>query len=129
MLEHYLIPLAPYALLASGCFACLSIFVSLKKEIRSLRVRLNHLTEETPPEELKLKLNELTDRLRVAEESTPTPGAFMLPRASLNVSKRRQAIRMSRRGDAVESIAASLNLPRREVELLLKVHALSAKEA
>jgi hypothetical protein len=31
---------------------------------------------------------------------------------------------MSRRGERVENIAASLSLPRREVELLLKIHGL-----
>jgi len=31
---------------------------------------------------------------------------------------------MSRRGERAENIAASLSLPRREVELLLKIHGL-----
>jgi hypothetical protein len=49
----------------------------------------------------------------------PPPG---LPRAGLNLSKRSQALRMHRRGEGAEQIAAALELPRQEVELLLKVH-------
>ena len=44
------------------------------------------------------------------------------PRSGLNLNKRSQVIRMSRRGEQAEKIAASLNLPQREVELLLKVY-------
>ncbi len=46
------------------------------------------------------------------------------PKASLNLNKRTQVLRMSRRGERTENIAASLSLPRREVELLLKIHGL-----
>jgi hypothetical protein len=41
--------------------------------------------------------------------------------APMNVGKRTQALRMSRRGQAPERIAAALGITRREVELLLKV--------
>ncbi len=45
-----------------------------------------------------------------------------VPRAGFNLSKRSQALRMHRRGEAPAQIAAVLELPRQEVELLLKVH-------
>ena len=41
---------------------------------------------------------------------------------SVNVSKRSLALRMHRRGETPEQIAATLSIPRNEVELLLKVH-------
>jgi type II secretory pathway component PulM len=41
---------------------------------------------------------------------------------ALNLSKRAQALRMHRRGDASEQIAATLGVPLQEIELLLKVH-------
>jgi hypothetical protein len=47
----------------------------------------------------------------------PTP-----PKSGFNLSKRSQALRMHRRGDPPEQIAAALDIPRQQVELLLKVH-------
>jgi hypothetical protein len=43
-------------------------------------------------------------------------------RAGLNLSKRSQALRLHRRGEAPDEIAVQLELPVQEVELLLKVH-------
>jgi len=43
----------------------------------------------------------------------------------VNLNKRNQVIRMSRRGQPAANIAASLSMSRKEVELLLKIHALS----
>ncbi len=40
----------------------------------------------------------------------------------LNLSKRSQALRMHRRGDPPEQIAATLAVSRQEVDLLLKIH-------
>jgi hypothetical protein len=45
-----------------------------------------------------------------------------LPKPGLNLNKRSHALRMHRRGEAAEQIAAALELPRQEVDLLLKVH-------
>ena len=54
------------------------------------------------------------DHSKMAGPSFPRPG--------LNVSKRSQALRMHRRGDPPELVAATLGIPLQEVELLLKVH-------
>jgi hypothetical protein len=48
-----------------------------------------------------------------------TPG---MPKPGLNLSKRSHALRMHRRGEDAGQIAAALELPRQEVDLLLKVH-------
>jgi hypothetical protein len=44
------------------------------------------------------------------------------PRSGLNMGKRTQALRMHRMGEASTRIAAALEVPVQEVELLLKVH-------
>ena len=49
----------------------------------------------------------------------PLPG---LPKPGLNLNKRSHALRMHRRGEGAEKIATALELPRQEVDLLLKVH-------
>ena len=66
----------------------------------------------------------LTAQVRELERQpavTLTPG---LPKPGMNVVKRSQALRMHRRGDRPEQIAAALDLPRQEVDLLLKVHSI-----
>ena len=64
---------------------------------------------------LAAQLHDLQNHPPVA----PPPG---LPKPGLNLSKRSHALRMHRRGEGVEQIASALELPRQEVDLLLKVH-------
>jgi len=45
-----------------------------------------------------------------------------MPRAGLNLVKRSQVLRMHRSGDAPDRIAAALEVPLQEVNLLIKVH-------
>jgi hypothetical protein len=49
-----------------------------------------------------------------------------LPRPGLNLSTRSQALRMHRRGNPPERIAAALQVPLQEVDLLLKVQRIIA---
>jgi hypothetical protein len=126
MLERYFIPLAPCALLAAGCIFGLFFLLSFEKEVHRLKSRLARRAagDNTSTRELKIQLQQLNERLRDAEERAGIPLAPPSPKASLNLNKRTQVLRMSRRGERVENIAASLSLPRREVELLLKIHGL-----
>jgi hypothetical protein len=126
MLERYFIPLAPYALLAVGCVFGLFFLLSFEKEMRGLKARLagRQAGESASAHDLKIQLHQLNERLRDAEERAGVPIAPPMPKASLNLNKRTQVLRMSRRGERPENIAASLSLPRREVELLLKIHGL-----
>jgi hypothetical protein len=66
-------------------------------------------------EALAAQLHDLQKHPLVA----PLPG---MPKPGLNLNKRSQALRMHRRGEGAEQIAAALELPRQEVDLLLKVH-------
>jgi hypothetical protein len=52
---------------------------------------------------------------------TLTPG---MPKPGMNVVKRTQALRLHRRGEQPAEIASALDLPRQEVDLLLKVHSI-----
>lgn len=126
MLERYLIPLAPYLLLALAATAGLLLFASLEREIRRLksRVRRQPQAELVSQEEFQIRLERLDERLQEAEERNRFPAPALITQ-SLNLNKRTQALRMSRRGAPASKIAAALNLPRSEVELLLKIHALT----
>ena len=52
----------------------------------------------------------------------------MQPVAGLNMTKRSQALRMHRKGDAADRIAAILDIPLQEVDLLLKVNRIIVKK-
>ncbi len=125
MLERYFIPLAPYALTAVSCVFGLFLLVSFEKEIQKLKSRFAKRQDgDTSTRELKREMEQLNYRLRDAEERAGIMAAPPSPKANLNLNKRTQVLRMSRRGERAENIAASLSLPRREVELLLKIHGL-----
>jgi hypothetical protein len=128
---RYLIPLAPYALLALVTMVSLALYLSFDRDIRRLKKCLpGPASGGLSPQELRLRLDELGKRLQEAEErsSAGAPsGAHIQP--SLNLNKRNQVIRMSRRGQPAAHIAASLSLPRKEVELLLKIHNLASQDA
>jgi hypothetical protein len=131
MLERYLIPLAPYALLAMACCVSLFLFVSLHKEIWRLKVRLarREKTDHASVQNIQVKVTDFDARLHDVEENTgiAVPATFV--KSSLNLNKRTQVVRMSRRGETAASIASSLSIPRKEVDLLLKVYRLMLKSS
>jgi DNA-binding NarL/FixJ family response regulator len=124
MLGRYLIPLAPFLLIAIHGVISLFFFLSLDHEMRLLRrtSKHRHAAQETSTAELKKQLAELATRVLDAEQRAGVLVPPAPPRSGLNLNKRTQVIRMSRRGERSETIAASLNLSQREVELLLKIH-------
>jgi hypothetical protein len=131
MLEHYLIPLAPLVFTALTLIACLMLFTSLEKEIRTLKsggVRRQAMDLDFT-KEFKLKLDQLSARVRDAEDRAGIVSSPVFLKPSLNLNRRTQVIRMSRRGEPSASIAAALSIPRKEVELLLKVYGLTLNDS
>jgi hypothetical protein len=122
MLERSLILAGSYAFQAAGAIVLLLVFLALKRELHELRSRVTRL-------DFTLRLDAMNTRLQEAEERVNTAGSPVPARRSVNLSKRSQVIRLSRRGEPIETIAATLGLPRREVELLLKVHQVSTAMA
>ncbi len=124
MLGRYLIPLAPFLLIAINSVLCLFFFLCLEHEMRIMKLRWKRrqMAQESATVDLKAQVAELNARVLDTEERTGVLVAPIPPRSGLNLNKRSQVIRMSRRGEQAEKIAASLNLPQREVELLLKVY-------
>lgn len=72
--------------------------------------------------DLRVAVDGLAARLQDIELQPSAAATPAIPRAGLNLSKRSQVLRMHRKGDAAERIAAALEVPRQEVELLIKVH-------
>ena len=66
------------------------------------------------------RLSEEVRELRQQNTSVALESVALKP--GLNLSKRSQALRMHRRGEPAEQIAATLAVSRQEVDLLLKIH-------
>lgn len=73
------------------------------------------------------RLLSIETRIRSSEERAAVPVPPSPPRSGLNWNKRAQVIRLSRQGEKPAGIAAALQLPRAEVELLLKVEKMAAE--
>jgi DNA-binding NarL/FixJ family response regulator len=71
---------------------------------------------------LREQLNGLATQLQEARREAASSSSCSVPRSGLNLTKRSQALRMQRRGDATAEIASTLGVPLQEVDLLLKVH-------
>jgi hypothetical protein len=78
--------------------------------------------EHSEVESVRTSVEALAAQLHDLRSHPPAAVAPGLPRPGLNLNKRSQALRMHRRGETADQIAAALELPRQEVELLVKVH-------
>ena len=103
----------PYLLIAAGLLSTLALFMTLKREIRMQAHRY------------KTRIEQMMVRLEEAELA-PQPVPFLAAplRAGLNLNSRVHAMRMLRRGEDMSHIAAALGVPRKEVELLIRVQAM-----
>jgi hypothetical protein len=117
----------PFAVLCGLVLASVAVsFVALLKAAglareAALRTGDGQAADSEAIESLRREWKSLSAQLveirQQAAAVVPAP-----PRPGLNLSKRSQALRMHRRGDAPGEIASSLGIPLQEVDLLLKVH-------
>jgi len=115
-----------YTLLALGLGASLYLFFTLSIEIQAGRKKRSAL--EAAVQALKVEVEDLAARLDESEERAAVPASSGAPHA-LNLSVRSRALRMARRGDNNQQIAAALGVPEKEVELLLKVQRMMREAA
>jgi len=89
--------------------------------VRELKQRAGQREQDNT--ELGGRLESLGARVQELERA-PAPAAVApaAPRAGMNLNKRSQVLRLHRQGERPEQIAATLEVPRQEVELLIKVH-------
>jgi hypothetical protein len=115
-------PIAQYALVGLGLVGCLYLWISAKMEMNSVRraVTNSRQTVDAGLQNLFASLEEVKASAatpKAEPEPLPTPAGLL----SLNLTKRAQALRMYRRGETPSSIAAALQTPSNEIELLLKL--------
>jgi hypothetical protein len=122
-LDWLLNPATFYSVALVSLLTSVCMFISIKIEIARLR-SLAEVKEavrsgdDTVIRRLKAEIEELRESINRLEESA----------AETKLSKRAQALRMHRRGEAVTSIAAALETPSNEVALMLKVHELTSQD-
>jgi hypothetical protein len=111
------------------CATAVSVFVAFRThrllaEVDTRATLAKAHTEEQASDlsPLRETLDSLALQVRDLQSHPHAAAPVGAPKSGFNLSKRSQALRMHRRGEAPEQIAASLDLPRQEVELLLKVH-------
>ncbi|HUP04076.1 MAG TPA: hypothetical protein VMU19_08805 [Bryobacteraceae bacterium] len=111
-------PITQYGFMALALAACLALFLSMKKEIAmaSSGSRDSAATVAALAAEVASIRQEMT---------TVEPRSYAGQK--LNLTRRAQALRMERRGEAPATIAATLRVPRNEVDLLLKIQKLSER--
>jgi len=116
-------PLVAYAAAALSLLAILSFSLTFKREVSLVRRNVESSRQEAASqlEEMQACISKLQEKVT---EIGDRPAEDI---ASLNTSRRVQALRMHRRGESVETIAAALKNPRNEIELLVKVLAMAER--
>jgi hypothetical protein len=127
MLVQTLFQSIPYAIMAGAVLLTFILHFALQRKFRQTLAPILPALQgaQTEIAALQQNLDEITARMQDAEERAGVLVPPSAPKSGLNLSRRTQVIRMARRGDRPDNIAASLSVPRREVELLLKVHRLA----
>jgi hypothetical protein len=68
------------------------------------------------------RFNAMAQELQTVKSEAPPEILPGMPKPGMNLSRRSLALRLHRKGSSPEHIAASIDVPRQEVELLIKVH-------
>ena len=113
-------PALTYAVIAVGMILCVVLFVSLKRDLLSSEARARKKVSALESE-WTAKMELLDERWKELSQISGLLVAPAAPRSGLNLNKRSQALRLSRRGETPREIATALSIPQNEVELLVKV--------
>lgn len=118
-------PFELFAVLAlTGTCLLYAFFLHMK-----MRAMVRRTRDEREHFERRLaEMLEAAGRLRTEREEPARPSPAPNAGQPLNLNKRGQVLRMRRRGENPETIAAALSIPRNEVDLLLKVHQMSLEQ-
>jgi hypothetical protein len=118
-----IIPIVICLLLVAALAASLWTLLSSKREITMQEKRFRKALAA-----VQTNLRESEAALREEIHQAGASAAVPAPQSGMNLQKRNYALRLIRRGAPDEHISAVLHLPRREVDLLRKVHELRTKD-
>lgn len=130
-MDFILDPLTLLSALAGSLVLFLVLFLSAQRA--RLAERRRHEAERQEMSESIKSLRGSLDHLRISLEdergpANASPCFSVISGLSMNLNKRSEALRLRRRGQSPEHIAAALQLPRGEVDLLFKVQTVLAAE-
>ena len=132
-LLFYWIPLGVGAIALALGALCVVQFFSFKKRLREALLLMRDIEPlEATVAQLESEMHELRERLgerEVREAERPMASGWGQEIAGVNLNRRGQILRLRRRGRTVEEIATTLQMPRGEVELMVKVHEMSQRAA
>jgi hypothetical protein len=122
--------LAVLTLCALTLAAALWLFVTLKRELwdREQKAAERETAAAATVSAMHAEIDGLRKAFADLEDRT---GMLTTPppiRSGLNMGRRTQAVRMLRRGDTVEQVAASMGLPLNDARLLATVERLRASD-
>ena len=121
-------PMLPFALLCGLVLAAVAVSffavfrANTLSRVAGERDGTAHSTLEAEVQSMRQTIEGLTAQVQDAQQQPRLMAAPAMPKPGLNLSKRSQALRMHRRGDLPDQIAAALDIPLQEVDLLMKVH-------
>jgi type II secretory pathway component PulM len=129
-MHNSILDIAPYAVSLLGAGIVLFLIIEMKRTLQEFQTKWNKRQQTVQSELGRLRgvIQQLETRLGDAEKLSASQAGADPKVTSINLNRRAQAIRLYRRGESPEKVAASMNLPRREAELLFKVHRILASE-
>jgi hypothetical protein len=121
------------ALLPTGLSAAVALSAI---SVSLLALRCARVSAASADERARVRLEELQATVATLQKAVDTQSARLselqqesqiaalpaAPRSGLNLCKRSQVLRLHRKGDPLDRIAAALDIPLQEVDLLIKVH-------
>jgi DNA-binding NarL/FixJ family response regulator len=110
----------------SAVVLCVFVSISFKRDIRRIHqsYQVNRNATEVQLRALAGRLESLDQTVKELEKKTAAIPQLSPPKPGMTESRRVQVLRMYKRGERTEQIAAALGLPLNEVDLLVKVHQL-----
>lgn len=105
---------------AGGFVVGIFILFSDRKSGRALEAKMR--AAEQTVAALEVELKQCTAAVAALQEEVEVRAAETAPVERVNMNTRGRVLWLHRSGQSVQAIASCLNLPLREVELLIKVH-------
>lgn len=120
------VALLPYLLLAANTVLLLALFFGINQRVRKLGTR-SHTCETAMQQEvarISKVMNEWNAKIDVLEREDRQLGCTEPGTSGLNSTLRGKILKMHRLGQPADRISEVLRVPRGEVDLLVKVHAI-----
>jgi hypothetical protein len=119
--------------LALGALSLLTLFALMlavaaicqaRSATRAIRKLPDSVSKEwdSVVQSLRSEVDGLAGQVHDMQQTPAQAPAIAAPRSGMNLAKRSQALRLHRHGNPAAQIAATLEIPVQEVELLIKVH-------